>query len=231
MGRYLIDSWGRKCHEYHSDRLTINCNSCYRLLDPKESIAYPDGRKICKECDQMAVNDPVKAKIARDSIFSMFNRAKLHLPQNKISLTISDLLFFRQNLGIANENVVGITRIKTRNYCRSNMQLRKNYEVYILSGIPIPVFYGILAHEFMHIYLSENDFKLSLIEEEGICELINYYMLQTFQNSKLATIHSDKLLNNCDPIYGAGFRMIRKRWAKHSEINHFLQNQIDNRKL
>jgi hypothetical protein len=231
LGKYLVDSNGRSCHESHNGRTSITCKCCYSLSDPNECIKYSDGRRICKLCHLSAVNDPINGRISKQRVFTLFERANLVLPRERIQLSIIDLNFFRQNQGSYSDNLVGLTRINTRYSWGTWRQPKKHYEVYILSGLSHPIFLGVLAHELMHVYLSENDFNLSLMEEEGLCELINYFMLQCYSNSKLAKSHLDRMLNNPDPIYGDGFRMTMQRLENYSGIHELLQSLQGGQKL
>ncbi|MBF0106687.1 MAG: protein DA1 [Deltaproteobacteria bacterium] len=52
----------------------------------------------------------------------------------------------------------------------------QRHQIFILYGLPKIEFAGVLAHEFIHVWQNENNFKLSPMHAEGLCNLASYWI-------------------------------------------------------
>ena len=98
--------------------------------------------------------------------------------------------------------ILGGEREKTETY-RSNV----SYSIYFLSHTPRRKLIEVFAHELGHDWMIENFPKVKSLEiREGFSEycawLANRLFGQEFMNRRIE--------NNPDPIYGGGFRLIKK---------------------
>ena len=86
----------------------------------------------------------------------------------------------------------------------------KSFEIHMIVGLTRLDFAEVLAHEIMHTWLNQNNIKMSTkAEEEGLCNYASYIILTEIGNdyaNRLITA----MLNNPDPIYGEGFRNVKK---------------------
>lgn len=87
----------------------------------------------------------------------------------------------------------------------------------ILSGLPHDMFRMVLVHEYGHAYLTSGGYAPAapLIAQEGFCEALSYDYLRRELPSRRATHMSNAILNNPDPIYGQGVRMMMPAIAHH----------------
>ncbi|MBK8370358.1 MAG: protein DA1 [Saprospiraceae bacterium] len=193
-------------HASHVNHIPDQCYCCHRFVDKssRKTVIYSDGRIVCKDCHSKAVNTQPCGRNARESVVKMFDQAGLKLPVNKIQLFINDKEYAKKSLGRGDE-FHGLT-ITTTEY--KWLSRRKTYKVFILSGLHEVAFKGILAHEFMHVFIAENNIKLNLQDEEGLCELVNYFTLEV-SHTRIGNILMEMIRNNPDPTYGGGFRKMK----------------------
>nr|ADI22723.1 hypothetical protein [uncultured verrucomicrobium HF0500_27H16] len=84
------------------------------------------------------------------------------------------------------------------------------HTLYLLKHLPALELEGILAHELMHVWLFERQVRLSLREIEGFCNLGNYLVFSR-KPSPMASYLLKNLQIDDDPIYGGGYRLMRKQ--------------------
>ena len=83
----------------------------------------------------------------------------------------------------------------------------------MLNGMSICRYKGTLAHECTHVWLNQRNSPLKRHprkEIEGFCNLVAYKVLM-FDTSEDAAVVRQCMLNNPDPIYGEGFRLMKQR--------------------
>lgn len=105
------------------------------------------------------------------------------------------------------QNVVGLT-------CPISVE-GKLHKIWLLENRTYIFLLSVVAHEMGHTWCRDNRLNLSLMEEEGFCELLAYHVLST-QFSKLGNAWKLSMLQNPDPIYGDGLR--------------YMINQLENNK-
>ena len=92
------------------------------------------------------------------------------------------------------------------------------HTIFMLFGLPKIEFEGALAHELMHVWLFERQVRLSLREIEGFCNLGNYLVFSR-KPSPMASYLLKNLQTDDDPIYGGGYRLMRKHLDAHGWEN------------
>ena len=65
--------------------------------------------------------------------------------------------------------------------------IRRDYKIYILSNLHQTEFKSVLAHEFLHVYLFENNYQLSPEIREGFCNLGSELIYEN-ENSKYSML-------------------------------------------
>jgi len=211
VGVYYIERWGTKVHSHHNGLETSRCYCCGKYIDHtnrRKALIYGDGRIICRFCHDNAVNSIETGAKAKINVFNMFRHAGMSLPEKSIKVIINDKKYAKESLGSASFH--GLMKASS---VSSIFGIKTEYTVNIISGLHSVVFNGVFAHELMHVYILENSISLSHIEEEGLCELICYYLLES-SNTKIGSLKMQSMLENTDPVYGDGFRMMKNKIDK-----------------
>ena len=78
------------------------------------------------------------------------------------------------------------------------------------------------------MWQNENDVKLAPLYNEGLCNLGSYY-IYAHEASDLSKKLIDKLEKNPDPVYGNGFRLMKKKWEKAGSWNNFIAEILANK--
>ena len=211
VGVYYIDRWGTKAHSHHNGLKTSRCYCCGKYIDHtdrRKSLLYGDGRTICRFCHDNAVNTVATGAKVKKNIFNMFRNAGIALPEERIKLIINDKKYAKESLG--RESFHGLMKASS---VSSIFGIKTEYTINIISGLHYVIFNGVFAHELMHVYILENGISLSHIEEEGLCELICYYLLEV-SKAEIGLIEMQSMLESTDPIYGDGFRMMKNKIDK-----------------
>ena len=88
------------------------------------------------------------------------------------------------------------------------------FEIYIISGLSRMEFADVLAHEIMHTWINQNHIKIKKsADEEGLCNYASYITLKYISNNQSSQLISE-MMSNPDPIYGAGFRNVKRKIDK-----------------
>ena len=86
----------------------------------------------------------------------------------------------------------------------------KKHKIWLLTNLPYIYLLSVVAHEMGHTWCRDKHIVYNEFVEEGLCELFAYHILTT-QLSKLGNAWKETMLNNPDPIYGDGFRYMKKQ--------------------
>jgi len=217
--RYNVDMWGNKyCPRHEEDPRCISCDRFIGKEFTGGGVRYADGRDICQDCARTAVHEVSDAhrilkdiqKILENYEFH-FNR-KLKLPLELVGLDILQTSLPRRR---RNHNPAGVTQthIETLFGAESGREILRIQALY---GLPPEHLGAVLAHELGHVWLFLNRFPvLPSRLEEGICELMASYWLKS-QPGDLARLRLKILEKNPNPIYGRGYRVVRKVVANTS---------------
>lgn len=82
-------------------------------------------------------------------------------------------------------------------------------DIRIVAGLPVELFYGVAAHEFGHAWLAQRRHgRLRPEIAEGLSEALAYGVLRDLETPLAAQIR-ERMKINPDPVYGAGFRLVR----------------------
>ena len=221
-GEYLIDNHGLKFHKYHESELK-RCDNCNRLISEKTTrggVKYSDGRNICNLCKNKGLNSKSEYHHSLNQVIKRLNNYGLMFNKSTIKLLTVDLNEL-QNISQNrhSKNIRGYTYTSMETI--GNKKTFKN-TVYILNGIPPKYAESTIAHELMHIWISENiGHKLSSQLEEGSCNYISYTYLKSDYSDDAKDIIK-QLQSNSDRIYGDGFRKVYNRF-RGRDFNLFLE--------
>ena len=203
---YIIDKWDNKYHKSHSKKLP-NCESCNRLICKritKGGYNIGQDRNICNLCEPYAVDSKSRVnKYAREVKNELRAVGFRDLPKNIPITLISDRKRLKKLSKIKHINLSGYTHYEYETL--NGKIVDKDYHIYILSHLHEIEFKAVLAHEFLHVYLFQKDYKLSPEYREGFCNLGSQLIYEN-NNSKLAKQKIDSMYENPDPVYGMGFK-------------------------
>jgi len=220
-GEYLIDSFGNKIHKHHEVEIE-RCDNCNRIISENTTnggMKYNDGRKICNVCYGKRINSTQEYKSALSKVIKRLKDYGLKFNESSISLKIVNLNELQQVSGSRySKSIRGYTHtlIKT-------LGSKKTFEhtIYVLSMIPTKYAESTIAHELMHVWISENiTKKLTPKLEEGSCNYISYIYLKSDYSQDAIDIIK-QLKENTDKIYGEGYRKVFEQFNGR-EFNLFL---------
>ena len=130
----------------------------------------------------------------------------IYLPQYNLSTSIVSRAEMDRLLRRPSNGVTGLTVSR-------GVPFGMSHYVYILDGMSPCLFKETLAHECGHVWLNDRNSRLNrsgIQEVEGFCNLLAYKVL-LFEFSEESKTTRQNMLDNPDPIYGDGFRMMKQR--------------------
>ena len=201
-GNYLKDEWGNKMHEHHNNSEKIFCDSCGKILT-NNKIRYDDERYVCSKCHEISIDSSEKAIKGLKNVINLLKEKgiKYNNPAIRVFLT-------SQNYINTNSDHIGVGKL--RGLCKTQIIGNSlNHKIYILNGLPEIEYNGVLAHELLHAWMFENSIALSNDKCEGFCNLGSALVYKR-SNTKLGNILFNNLENDKDPIYGNGFREMKR---------------------
>lgn len=214
LGNYLIDASNNKYHIEHEKTLKRcdNCNQPISLRTTSGGVTYPDGRNICMTCKNSAVNGYF-------SIKSLFNKVARKLSEYGLNIDVSSI-----TIKAADRNELKSAAGKNymqnmKGYCSTVVKeitdgsktiIERKHTIFILDGVPSDYIESTIAHEIMHVWISQNtNIDHSLELEEGSCNYISYIYLK---NNRFNSSALQLILDDPDPIYGGGFRKVKSKF-------------------
>ncbi len=209
-GEYIVDSWGNKYHKEH-ERSVPACQYCGRLISERTSrggTVYSDGRYVCGYCLADAVGDMTTARRIMKSVKEKLGLAGINIENGAVKLTLTDRDGLRHISWTGHSDESGLTKYTEQTI--DGVCIVRNFEIFILKGMPRIVFTEIIAHELMHVWLYTNaSKKLALALSEGSCNYASFIILNQSYGT-MAEFELGNLLTNPDPIYGDGFRRVKR---------------------
>jgi len=170
------------------------------------AFAYDDGRTICGQCKKTSVTDGVVVNRSKRKVLDLLAQAGFaDIPKN-IEIVLTNRHALTNKTDHPFTRGLTLTNTHFSNYKRVGME----HQIGILFGLPELEFSGILAHELLHVWQNQNDVKLSAMHTEGFCNLGSYWVYRS-ESSDLSKQLIRLLMENKDPIYGNGFRLMHKK--------------------
>jgi len=207
---YIIDKWDNKYHNHHQKKLP-KCESSDRLICKNITNGgynISRNRNICNLCKPSAViSKKTVFKYARQVKKDLKNIGLPNLPKNIPITLIKDRTKLKKLSKIKHTNLSGYTHYE---YETINGEITtEKYHIYILSHLHEIEFKSVLAHEFLHVFIFQNKYKLSPEYREGFCNLGSQLIYEK-DNSKLAKHKLNSMHENPDPVYGMGFKKMNQ---------------------
>lgn len=203
FGKYAYDSWGQAAH---LSCINGNCFSCGRLLN-KNYKKSNDGRFICEFCSSSVVTNIDDISWVDTRVQAVLKSVGItNLPVTPIEIVSKQVLSQMHNnnnigdtFGLAQYTAIGPT---------------KRYKIFILDNLPKTLFAGVLAHEYLHVWQYQNNINPPRDICEGFCNLGSMAMYQKI-NTKFSAFLLEQMAQNPDPIYGEGYRKVKRYWQKN----------------
>ena len=207
---YIIDKWENKYHKSHTYKLP-NCESCNRIICKRiTNGGYNIGkiRNVCGLCEPFLVDQRTLVnKYAKEVKRELRNVGFKNLPKNIPITLVNSRKKLKKLSKIRHINLSGYTHYE---YETINGKITtEDYHIYILSNLHEVEFKSVLAHEFLHVFLFQNKYKLSPEYREGFCNLASQLIYEN-DNSKYADFKIDAMYENPDPVYGLGFKKMNR---------------------
>lgn len=215
-GKYLQDIWDNRVHAHHGGQKTQQCHICARLISERTSqggVQYADGRVVCGLCRISEITTPAEIERAKVEVLDLLHRTGFDYIPQYISVSLADRRMLNQRLGVSlRANSHGYTKTLERHINAENILLE--HSIFMLYGLPRLMFHAVLAHELIHVWLNERRLHhWSPKEVEGFCNLGSALVYQQ-DHSPLARVLEQRLESDPDPVYGDGYRLMKKRLHK-----------------
>lgn len=211
-GKYIRDPWNNIAHEKHGKQPTRLCSSCNRIISKSTSnggYTYPDGRIVCGYCRRTAVDTQKDIQRSLKTVKKHLHAAGISPLPDDVPIHLVDKSFMKKKKNSANPK--GFTLCEL-NYKNSRLVSRKQ-TVYILNGLPKTEFEGVLAHEFVHVWLNQNSITMSDSKTEGFCNL-GTMLIYEADKSALSRVLLENMEKDPHPEYGKGYRRMKKKLGK-----------------
>lgn len=214
MSEYTIDPYGNKYHSFHSSSLP-ECDNCSRIISEATTSGgtrYSDGRYICGICSTDPVFDSYRFNMLLSRVEKKLKDLGLNLPDKSISIRGVDRNELRRAAGSRYEkNMHGfcLSQKQTEYLGNRVSKSETKYQIFVLNGVPPLNTESVIAHELMHVWLSENTKENHTDQvREGSCNYMSYLYLSN--NGSAGAQQIIRMLeNNPDDVYGKGFLRIR----------------------
>lgn len=211
-GKYVFDSWGNNSHLKHDNKDPVYCSCCYRIISEKTSknfIKYPDSRIICGFCQETEIIEVHQTVPSKIRVIELLKTAGFNYIPQMIKINLDNKININKMLGSSiTSNTHGYTKTTTNTL--NGKIVSKEHSIWMLYGIPKLLFEGVLAHELLHVWISEKNLKLSHQDEEGFCNL-GTELIYKNDNSNFAKVLLTALNEDSDKVYGDGYRLMKKK--------------------
>lgn len=209
---YRQNKWGQYIHASHEVQM---CCSCQRFVLPSDQH-LPFNRHICSHCIGKVVRKPEHVKWVYDRIQVIFHNKGLDLPEN-IPVEVVDAAHIAR---MANDHIINPLRYGLTVSARANgfFSSKMSHHVYIIDYLHKVIFGGTLAHELLHVWQNEHNIKLPPQYCEGFCNL-GSYLLYTSLDNDMTQVLTESMMQNPDPIYGDGFREVKRIFEQEAGCN------------
>lgn len=213
--RFRRDGWGGMVHVDHFS-LTALCGTCSRIFvkkNAKPEQFFQDGRSTCGSCLANGIFKPELLQEVEKRIWATLLQVGLTKPRGKVALQLVDRkTLLREASRInASGNLRGLTLTKYKVVKGGkNPGTTFDHKIFVLYGLPYVECLSVLAHEHAHVWLNERFIESSPPVVEGFCNLASLAVLQK-DKSKLSSILLQNMNNSSSPVYGAGYRKMRKK--------------------
>ncbi len=202
-------------------------DKCFICGEPASGEALSDGRDICKACNKSSIKDFKEAVTLFNAVrLTMSKRLGLATEHN-IKIVIVDWpgLASLVPAGISSPDAIEMGLYRYEETVETITEKKRDWKgketsrvvdkkvtdksdtIFILSRLSREKFIEVAAHELAHDWMQYNYPQInSALVKEGFSEYIASCMNKIYGNEDL----NKRMESSPDPIYGEGFRMIRR---------------------
>lgn len=212
-GEYTLDPWGNAAHKQHKNKQTEFCTSCFRIIEESpifKSKTLLDGRKLCFQCSLTKVENLITARKSFNEIKEIYRNFNIQNIPNSVKLQLVSLPEMKR---VSKSNSNFIRGLTTTQFTAMMNLKRFSHSIYILNGLPKLEFDAVLAHEMLHVFLTENNISLTHNRMEGFCNL-GSYLIYARDKSKHGQVMLTHMEKNTDYAYGVTFREMKSLLLK-----------------
>ena len=225
VGTFSVDYYGNKYHSHHVNEFP-RCTSCSRLITKSITNGgrnYPDGRSICNICFPDAVFDQGRISGLLEKVRTKLSAMGISISSSHISIKGVSVTELKKVAGGSfSEDVKGFC--KSSIITTNNARAKYSHNIFVLNGLPAINLESIIAHELMHVWISQNTKReLSKSVAEGSCNYISYLYITAQNSTQLTKLLIYEIENDPGPVYGGGFRTIKSRFLGKT-VNEFLSS-------
>jgi hypothetical protein len=160
-------------------------------------------RNICSLCyPKVIVKQNQINELAKDVKRVLSGIGIINIPSNIPISLVNSMDELDQISTIRLGNIRGYTHYNVNTL--AGRKIKEEFHIYVLSNLHELAFKAVLAHEYLHVYLFQNDYDLKSDLREGFCNLGSQLMLMK-DNSVLSKYLLDSMYKSDDPDYGKGF--------------------------
>ncbi len=222
---YFNDFYGNAYHAFHEKEYP-KCDNCRRLICSaitEGGKVISDGRNLCNICLRNAVKSEKEINNLFKKVLSQLNKDGFKIIIKDIKVISADRKLLKKVAGNNYlENIKGfcVSDKKTIIGLTKNKSWT-NHSIYILNNVPAVFIESTIAHELMHIWITQNT-KGEQDEDfiEGSCNYLSYHYLRN-NNLEDAKVIKEFIMKDNSVIYGDGFRKVLKK-MQGMPLNHLL---------
>ncbi len=213
---------------YALDHSFFACTDCMKLprcfscqFPTRFGTKLSAGRVICPDCARTSVSDPAQAAALFQEVRDTMRFSLGIVTKHPIRLSLTDPVTLHRLSGARSGQLVeqglfrynvDVERVSTRDFFgrKTGEKLYKKNEaidIYVLDHLPKTRMEHVMAHELAHDWLTE---FYPGIREDWIKEGFAEYIAWRYNRYKKRNKLNHRVENNPDPVYGEGFRRIRK---------------------
>ena len=184
---------------------------------PCDACGRPAGGRWCTRCAATAVTSPEQAQRLIRRVLRWAQGLGIVLgPAFVLRVTLTDRPSDRPGH-------LGSTLI--RSVVTPRGERRRVLGMYIRRSLPATLFMGVVAHELAHVWTALRRWRLHPWAEEGLGELLAYRFFRDLGTPE-ALFLARRIEINPDPLYGDGFRRMRRLIGEgKEELRRFLRER------
>ncbi len=208
---YVRDYWGNTACAEHG-HICLYCGSFVRegqtflFSCVREGQKLSEPRWICDKCQVSIVRTPEEIEQCRKEVMTIFKANGITGIPEDIPIRLSDM---KDLPGFQGKVIWGLNKGRV-----SSSRARYSFEILMHQNFPRVVFKGVLAHELLHSWIALYSIRLPNNEEEGLCNLGEFLVLKQEKSKEADYLINWTLEQNRDPVYGDGYRLMKKRLEK-----------------
>ncbi len=223
QGEYLIDYWGDAYHKSHQGTV-LQCDFCQRFIYGPfldGMVRFSDNRRLCGRCAPSSITKTGEVRLILAEVAGILGSYGMRVDIAPIEILLVDADELKHIASSSSHDTKGFSDYLVRKNIFGQVK-SETIKVYLLFGMPRTQMTGTAAHELAHVWQFQNgrldqDPALS----EGSCNFAAYLVLRK-KGGKEAEFVIDNMLKDPDPVYGEGFRRV-KRYAEKEGLQSWLK--------